>query len=124
MEMLRNFLGNLSSGVIRLLVTVGVLAAVYFLLLRPILDKTGEITKETNQTIQKSFNQSFGKNGAGLEDVDKTLREVNRTVEREIKKSFHFAEKHGGPANPRKLVKCIQRAEGDVHKIQRCTVKF
>jgi hypothetical protein len=122
--MLRNFLGNLSSGVIRLLVTVGILVAVYLLIVRPVLDKTGDITRETNETFQKSFSQSFGKNGAGLEDVNKTLQEVNKTVEREIKKSFHFAEKHGGPANPKKLVKCIQHAEGDVHKIQRCTVKF
>jgi hypothetical protein len=121
--MLRNFLGNLGSGVVRLAVTVGILVAVYFLIVRPILDKTSDITKETNQTIQKSFNQGFGKNGAGLEDVNKTLKEVNATVEREIKRSFHVAGSHG-VLNPKKLVRCIQRAEGNVHKIQRCTVKF
>jgi hypothetical protein len=122
-EILRNFLGNLGSGVIRLLVTVGILVAIYFLLVRPILDKTGDITRETNQTIQKSFNQGFGKNGAGVEDVSKTIREVNKRVQREIKKSFHVVESHG-VLNPKKLVKCIQRAEGNVHKIQRCTVRF
>jgi hypothetical protein len=122
-EILRNFLGNLGSGVVRLLVTVGILAAIYFLLLRPILDKTGDITRETNQTIQKSFNQGFGQNGAGIEDVDKTIRDVNKRVQREIRKSFHVVESHG-VLNPKKLVKCIQHAEGNVHKIQRCTVRF
>lgn len=123
MEILRNLLGNLGSGLIRLLVTVGILAAVGYFIVRPILDKTGDITRETNQTIQKSFNQSFGKNGAGIEDIGKTMRDVNKRVEREIKRSFHAVESHG-VVNPKKLVKCIQRADGNVHKIQRCTVKF
>jgi hypothetical protein len=121
--MLRNFLGNLGSGVIRLLVTVGILVAVYFLLVRPALDTTEKISKEANDSFEKSFNHGFGKNGAGLEDVNKTLQEVNKTVEREIKKSFHVVESHG-VLNPKKLVRCIQRAEGNVHRIQRCTVRF
>ncbi|MBS1878883.1 MAG: hypothetical protein JST31_05180 [Actinobacteria bacterium] len=122
MEILRNLLGNLSSGVIRLAVTVGILAAIYLLLLRPILNSTEKISRETNQSIEQSIN-GVGPNGAGIEDVSKTLREVNRRVQREIRKSFHVAKAHG-VANPTKLVKCIQRAEGNVHKIQRCTVKF
>jgi hypothetical protein len=121
--MLRNFLGNLGSGVIRLAVTVGILAAVYFLIVRPALDTTEKISKEANDSIQKSF-KGYGDNGAGIEDVNKTLQEVNKTVEREIKKSFHFVEKHDGVANPKKLVRCIQHAEGNVHRIQRCTVRF
>ncbi len=116
--MLRNFLGNLSSGVIRLLVAVGIF------IVRPALDATKQISRESNETFQRSFNQGFGKNGAGLEDVNKTLRKVNETVEREIKKSMRFAEKHTSVASPKKLVHCIQRADGNVHKIQRCTVKF
>jgi hypothetical protein len=122
-EFLRNFLGNLSSGVIRLLVTVGILAAVYFFLLRPILDKAGEIGKEANESVQKSVSNGFGGNGAGIEDVGKEIREVSKRVRREIRRSFHVAEAHG-VANPKKLVKCIQHAEGNAHKIQRCTVKF
>jgi hypothetical protein len=121
-EILRNFLGNLGSGIIRLLVTVGILVAVYFLIVRPALDTTSKISKEANETFQQSFN-GFGKNGAGLEDVNKTLKEVNKQVQRQIRQSFHVAKVHG-VANPKHLVKCIERAEGNVHKIQRCTVKF
>jgi predicted PurR-regulated permease PerM len=120
--MLRNFLGNLSSGVIRLLVTVGILVAVYFLIVRPALDTTKQISKEANQSFEKSF-KGFGNNGAGIEDVNKTLREVNKQVQRQIQQSFHVAKAHG-VLDPKKLVKCIQRADGNVHKIQRCTVKF
>jgi len=123
-EILRNLLGSLGSGLIRLLVAVGIIAAVGYFVVRPVLDKAGDITRETNQTIRKGVNRGFGSNGAGLEDVDKTLQEVNKTVEREIKKSFHFAEKHGAPASPKRLIKCIQRADGNPHRIQHCTVKF
>ena len=120
--MLRNFLGNLGSGVIRLLVTVGILVAVYFLLVRPALDTTEKISKEANDSIRKSIH-GFGKNGAGVEDVNKTLREVPKQIQIQIKRSFHVVESHG-VLNPKKLVKCIERADGNVHKIQRCTIRF
>jgi hypothetical protein len=121
-EILRNFLGNLSSGVIRLLVTVGILAAAYFFILRPVLDTGKQFSHDLNRNIERSFN-GYGTNGAGIEDVNKTLKEVNRQVQRQIRQSFHVAKTHG-VTNPKKLVKCIDRAAGDVHKIQRCTVKF
>jgi hypothetical protein len=122
LEILRNFLGNLSSGVIRLLVTVGILVAVYFLIVRPALDTTKQISHEANESFEKSFNGT-GNPAASLDEIDKTLKEVNRTVEREIKHSFHVAKVHG-VGDPKKLVKCIQRAHGDVQKIDRCTAKF
>ena len=59
--------------------------------------------------------------GVDITDIGGTINDVNRRVEREIRRSFHVAEKDG---NPKRLVKCIQRAHGDVHRIQRCTVKF
>jgi hypothetical protein len=125
-EILRNLLGNLGSGVIRLLVAVGILAAAYFFVLRPVLDTGKKITHEFNKGIETNVERSFkgyGRNGAGIEDVSKTLRKVDREVREEIKRSFHVAKSHG-VLNPKKLVRCIQRAEGNAHKIQRCTVKF
>ncbi len=124
MEVLRNLFGNLTSGIIRLGVTVGILAAVYFFIVHPALDATTKISKEANDSFEKSFKQGFGGNGAGPVDVQKTIREVNAKVQREIRRSFHVAHIAGGPASPKKLVKCIRRADGNVHKIQTCTVKF
>lgn len=128
MEILRNLVGTLSSGVIRLLVAVGIIAAVGYFLVRPALETTEKLGREVNDSIRRSinhsFNQNFGKNGAGIEDVSKTLRKASKTMKREIRKSFRFAEKHGGAASPKKLVRCIERADGNVHRIQRCTVKF
>lgn len=123
MEILRNLLGNLGSGLVRLLVTVGIIAAVGYFLVRPALETTKNISREANESIQKGFNRNLGKNGAGIEDVNKTLREVDKQVQKEIKRSFHVVESHG-VVNPKKLVKCIRRADGNVHRIQRCTIKF
>jgi hypothetical protein len=122
MELLRNLFGNLASGIIRLAVIVGILAAVGYFIVRPALSTSEKISREANQSFENGF-KGFGKDGAGLNDINKTLQEVNVTVEREIKKSFHVAKVHG-VGSPKRLVKCIRHANGDVHRIQRCTVKF
>jgi hypothetical protein len=115
MDILRNLFGSLTSGIIRLLVTVGILAAAYFFIVKPVLKTTDKAIDGVNQ----SFEKSFGKDGLG--GLQKTFDDVNVQVEREIKRSFHVA-KHDG--NPKRLVRCVQKAHGDVHRIQRCTVKF
>ncbi|MFN8163247.1 MAG: hypothetical protein U0R26_05345 [Solirubrobacterales bacterium] len=115
MDILRNLFGSLASGAIRLAVTVGILAAAYFFLVKPVLKTTSDAIKTTNS----SFEKSFGANGLG--DIGKTLEDVDKQVEREIRRSFQSAKKHG---NPKKLVRCIRRANGDAHRIRRCTVKF
>jgi predicted PurR-regulated permease PerM len=115
MDVLRNLFGHLSAGIIRLLVTVGILAAVYFFLVRPALDTTENISRETNQSIQKSFDNS------GLNDINGTIEEVNRRVQREIKKSFRTSKQQG---DADKLIRCIKRVRPDVNKIQRCSERF
>jgi hypothetical protein len=115
MDILRNLFGHLSAGIIRLLVTVGILAAVYFFIVKPTLDTTEKISNEVNVNVRKSL----GNNDLG--DISKTIDDVNRQVQREIKKSFR-ASKQQGDAD--KLIRCIQRAHHDVNKIQRCSERF
>jgi hypothetical protein len=115
MDILRNLFGSLTSGVIRLLVSVGILAAAYFFIVKPVLKTTSDAIKTTNH----SFEKSFGENGIG--DLQKTFDDVNKQVERQIQHSFHIAKQEG---NPKRLVRCIKHSHGDVQRIQRCTVKF
>jgi hypothetical protein len=117
MDILRNIFGALSSGVIRLLVTVGILAAAYFFIVKPVLKTTDNAINSANQ----SFEKSLGVHGVNITDISGTIEDVNRKVQREIRRSFHTAKRNG---NPKRLVKCIERAHGDVHRIQRCAVKF
>lgn len=115
MEVLRNLFGSLTSGIIRLLVGVGILAAAYFFIVKPVLKTTDHAIDSAN----KSFEKSFG--GNGLDEIGKTIDDVNKQVQIQVRRSFHTAKAEG---NPRRLIKCIKHAEGNVHRIQRCTVKF
>ena len=115
MDILRNLFGTLTSGVIRLLVAVGILAAAYFFIVKPVLHTTENAVDSANKSLETSFG------GNGLGEIGKTFEDVDRQVQIEIRRSFHTAKKNG---NPKRLVRCIERAHGDVHRIQRCTVKF
>jgi len=115
MDVLRNLFGNLSAGIIRLLVTVGILAAVYFFIVKPTLDTTEKISNEVNVNVQKGFQQS------DLGDINKTIDDVNRQVQREIKKSLRASKQQG---NADQLIRCIKRAHQNVNKIQRCSERF
>jgi Tfp pilus assembly protein PilO len=115
MDVLRNLFGNLSAGIIRLLVTVGILAAVYFFVVKPTLETTKEISHEVNVNVEKGFQQS------DLSEINKTIDDVNRQVQREIKHSLRQSRQQG---NADKLINCIQRAHQNVNKIQRCSERF
>jgi F0F1-type ATP synthase membrane subunit b/b' len=120
MDILRNLFGNLSSGIIRLLVTVGVLAAAYFFIVKPVLHTTENVSNSVNSSIEsanKSFEQSFGPHS----EASKAIRNANKQVQIQITRSFHQSKQAGGSL---KLLHCVQAAHGDVTKMQRCTVKF
>jgi hypothetical protein len=115
MDILRNLFGTLTAGIIRLLVTVGILVAVYFLFVRPALDTTEKISHEVNVNIQKSLG------GNNLGSISNTIEDVNRQVQREIQKSFHASKKQG---DADELIHCIKRAHQNVKRIQRCSERF
>ncbi|MGN6258511.1 MAG: hypothetical protein ACTHN3_12305 [Solirubrobacterales bacterium] len=95
--------------------TVGILAAVYFFIVKPALDTTKEISHEVNANVRQSLEE------ANIGDVGKTIENVNRRVQREIKRSLRQSQQHG---HADKLIRCIQRAHQDVHRIERCNAKY
>ena len=105
MDFLRNLFGNLTSGIIRLAVTAGVLFLCYLFIVKPVLKTTDEAFKST-----------------GLDQIGKSLEGMSTTIKREVHRSFEVTKKKG--ANPQKLVNCVKRANGDVQRIQRCTRRF
>jgi hypothetical protein len=117
MDILRNLFGNLTSGIIRLAVTVGILAAAYFFLVKPVLHTTDKAIDSAN----KSFEKSFGTEGADVTDINKTLEEVNKQVQRQVHKAFNTSPNQ---ADANKLIHCIQRANGNVNRIERCAKKY
>lgn len=125
MEFLQQLFGNLSSGVIRLGVAVGILAAVYFFLLKPILHTTEKTVESSNKTFEKSFGSGTTFDTKAIEEkVNRTIENVNNQVQVQVEHSFHTAKAHGGDKRTEKLLHCVQRANGDVHRIERCAQKF
>jgi hypothetical protein len=104
MDLLRNLFGNLTSGIIRLGVTAGVLFLAYLFIVKPVLDTTNEAIKSS-----------------GFDQIGKSIEGVSKEIKRQVHHSF---EATGPTARRQKLVHCVQRAEGDVRRIERCTRRF
>jgi len=104
MDLLRNLFGNLTSGIIRLAVTAGVLFLAYLFIVKPVLDKTDEAFHST-----------------GFDQIGKSIEGVSKQIKREVHRSFEVT---GSAARKQKLVHCVQHAGGDVQRIQRCTRRF
>lgn len=130
MEVLRNLFGNLTAGIIRLAVAVGILAAAYFFIVKPTLD--------TSKDVAREFNKAFPRESVDVgKDIEKAMKQVNaaiersvgpnitavegRQVKRQVHRTFKVVKSEG---NPQRVIRCIQRANGNVERIQRCAVKF
>jgi uncharacterized membrane protein YhiD involved in acid resistance len=124
MEFLTNLFGNLTSGIIRLAVTVGILAAVYFFIVKPILHTTENTVDSTNKAFEKSFNSSTFDTKAIEERVNNAIEDVNKEVQIQVEHSFHANKARGGLEKQEKLLHCVQRANGNVHRIERCSRRF
>jgi hypothetical protein len=105
MDLLRNLFGSLTSGIIRLAVTGGILVLCYLFIVKPVLDTT-------NEAIESS----------GIDQIGKSLSGVGRGIKRQVNHSFKVTKERG--VNPQKLVRCIKSAHGNVKRIERCTRRF
>ena len=88
---------TLARSLIRLIVTVGILAAVYFFMIRPILDTTNDTIDKAFDGVNNAFDDA-GVNPPNLTGVGKTDAE--------------------------RVLACVQRVEPDTTKMQRCAERF
>ena len=111
--------GTLLSGILRLVVTVGILAAVYFLIIKPVLNTTESISHDINHSVN-----------AGLNSANKAINQAdisNPKVQRKVRTKVRTVIRTSGnvdtsnlPPEAKKLLKCVQRAGTDVNKLQAC----
>jgi hemolysin activation/secretion protein len=116
MDVLRNLFGSLTSGIIRLAVAVGIIAAIGIFLVKPVVESANHAVDSANQSFEKSFGSEFD---AG--DIDKTLDNANRQIQIQVKQAFHASKRQGHAG---RLIRCIRRAHQNVNRIQRCSEKF
>ena len=104
MDLLRNLFGNVTSGIIRLAVFAGMLLLLYLLIIKPVLKTTTDAIHST-----------------GLDQIGKSMEGVSTEIKREVHRTFEGASPGG---QRKKLVHCVRRANGNAHKIERCTRRF
>jgi hypothetical protein len=124
MEFLTNLFGNLTSGVIRLGVAVGILAAVYFFIVKPVLHTTEHTVDTTNRAFEKSFDSSTFDTKAIESQVNKAIEDVNKGAQAQVERSFRVTKVTGTPKKQQKLLHCVQRSNGDVNRMERCARRF
>jgi uncharacterized membrane protein YhiD involved in acid resistance len=123
MEFLQQIFGNLTTGIIRLAVAVGILAAVGIFIVRPILDTTEKTVESTNKVFEKNFESSNFDTKAIEEKVNKTIEDADTQVQVQVEHSFHAAKVQGN-GKTEKLLHCVQRSNGNVHRMERCAKRY
>ena len=128
MDFLKSLVGMFTSSVLRLAVTVGILAAAYFFIVRPVLDTTDKAIDSANgfnQTLNANIQQSARQadvNPNVARQVRRSIRRANRQVQRALNQSLN--QSAPSQARQQRLLHCVQRADGNVNKMQRCTRRY
>ena len=127
MDFLRGLAGMFTSSVLRLAVSVGILAAAYFFIVKPVLDTTNNAINQAssqfgvNSDLGRAIRQSDVNPNAGRE-IRRSIRRVNRQVQIQITRSVHQTTPNA--RRQKKLLRCVQHANGNVHRMQRCARRF
>jgi hypothetical protein len=109
--------GTFLSALLRIVTTVAILAAVYFFIVKPVLHTTEEVTKRINPN-------------AAIHSADRAIRRANvqsrraqRRALRQARVTIRKVTTHtsGSAKAPLAIVHCIERANGDVDKIEACS---
>jgi len=124
MEFLQQLFGNLTSGMIRLAVAVGIIVAVGVFIVKPILDTTNHAVDTSNKVFEKSFEGTDFNVKAIEKQIHESLAGVNGQVQVQVEHSVHTAKAHGGDKRTEKLLHCVQRANGNVFRMERCAKKY
>ena len=107
--------GTFLNPLIKIVTTVAILAAVYVFAIRPVLDTTEELSG-------KAFEQSEQIRDGVQESISQSLRESRRTARQNGVQTFEVSKSsQGSLKDANRLLGCVQRAQGDVAKIQACS---
>jgi hypothetical protein len=105
MNLLGNLFGSLTSGLIRLAVSAGILFLCYLFIVKPVL-------KTTDEAIKSS----------GIQEIGRTFNSVSHDVQREIRKALKATGGH--ELYRRRLIRCINHSHRNVKQIKRCTRRY
>jgi hypothetical protein len=101
--------GTFINPLLKVVTVVAILAATYLLILRPILDTT-------NDTINRAFDES----AAIQRSISQDVRRAQRQAQQQGAESFTIEAQGTSLKEAERILDCVQKAAGDVEKIQAC----
>jgi hypothetical protein len=107
----------LANNLIRLIVSVAILGAVYLFAIKPILDTTNHAFDSVND----SFNSAFDDVGIDNVDVNKLKNGDFGAVQQQIKQAGLDQQQQNQAL---KLLHCVQRVQPDTTKMEACSERF
>ena len=99
-----DFLGNMGLRLVGLLVTVGILAAVYFFIVKPTTDTANHAFDSISEPLKQAQEQAA--------QAQEQLKQDTRTGQ------------PGAQVDLNKLQRCVQKARQDVNRLERCAERF
>ena len=105
--------GAVINPIIKIVTTVAVLAAIYFFIVKPVLD--------TTETVSSGFNESLG---GVSKSVNKSIKQANEAAAQQGAGTVTFESEGLSPKQADTLLKCVQNAGGDVNAIQACNDEY
>jgi F0F1-type ATP synthase membrane subunit b/b' len=101
--------GTFINPLMRIVVVVAILAAVYFFAIKPVLDTTNNAINSTNRTINGAVNNAFNR--------------ANDLAQSSGATRIHIPQS-ASTQKAQRLLRCVQRAAPDVTKIEACQRLF
>jgi hypothetical protein len=125
MDFLKSVGGMFTSSVLRLGVTVGTLAAVYFFLLKPVLDTTNESIDRFSRPINQSLALSQQQLRQAQRQIQRNVRQEENVPAQQVPGQIKITRTLSGltPRQAKRLTRCIGRAQG-VEGFNRCFDRF
>lgn len=122
MEFLSNFFGNVTQGVVRLLVTVGILAAAYFFIVKPVLNTTEEVSRNISTTINSSIpdsNQLTQQLQASINQSNAEGRRQQRLAI-QLQRNVRRIQRRGNVGEFKRMSRCLQLAGPNLQQAVNC----
>ncbi len=99
-----DFLGNIGLRLIGLVVTVGILAGVYFFIVKPATDTANNAIDSFSEPLKQAEEQAAA--------AQQTLQHQSKTGQ------------PGAQVDLNRLQHCVQKAHQNVNRLQRCAERF
>jgi F0F1-type ATP synthase membrane subunit b/b' len=99
-----DFLGNIGLRLVGLVVTVGILAAVYFFAIKPATDTANNAIDSFSEPLKQAEQQAAA---------------AQQQLQHDTKSG-----QPGAQIDLNKLQRCVQKAHQDVNRLQRCAERF